>query len=436
MRMKTTNFLVSCILAFIMIPGFVLSQDLPVVKANSTSVDVRDGDHFQKGHWQILPEVKPDTYFANRVKKERKIVFYTDIDSISFVVSPGNHYDFIILYRGDSCYTRISTISSQKNEFYKTCSNCQDQPDTIPFRLGRDGKMYIKGSINGSETLNLMFDTGSDRHIISKSGLDKAKVIFSGTEESLGFGGQATRQSSEGNRLQLGNLAWDSISLLAIDKADGDGIIGYPAFDKKIVEINYDNGLIIIHAALPRMDKTYARLPLHFRGGLSFFQASLLTGTKACTGLFEYDTGSNGSLWINQAYAKEQGLYDIMKKLGQTKSRGMGEYVIRNEKVILPEMKLGEFSLKNVPIDLELPSDKESLGWGIFGMDILKRFNTMIDYQNDVIYMQPNSLINDPYKRPFSPYLILLIGGLLLAALGGFYFYWKKRRKNKMRINL
>ena len=323
-----------------------------------------------------------------------------------------------------------------KNNFYKTCSNCQDRPDTIPFKLAKDGKMYIKGSINGSESLNLMFDTGSDRHILSSSGLNKAKVKFSGTEESVGFGGTATRQNSEGNRLQLGNLVWDSVSLLAIDKADGDGIIGYTAFDNKIVEIDYNKGLIIIHAALPRIDKDYARLPLHFRGGLSFFQASLITGMKTCTGLFEYDTGSNGSLWINQAYAKEEGLYDIMKKLGNTKSRGMGEHVIRNEKVVLPEMQFGQYSLKNVPIDLELASDKQSLTWGIFGMDILKRFNTIIDYQNDEIYIKLNSLVSDPYRKPFSPYLIILIIGLLLMGLTGFYFYRKRRRKTKMQINL
>lgn len=87
------------------------AQSLPVIKAKSKKVDVRDGKIFQKGVWNLTPEAKPDIYQALEPIVEKRITFYTDIDSISFDVVPNKTYDFlIVLNEKDTCYTRISTI--------------------------------------------------------------------------------------------------------------------------------------------------------------------------------------------------------------------------------------------------------------------------------------------------------------------------------------
>jgi hypothetical protein len=87
------------------------AQSLPVIKAKSKKVDVRDGKVFQKGVWNLTPEAKPDIYQALEPIFEKRITFYTDIDSIAFDVAPGKSYDFLIVLNGkDTCYTRISTI--------------------------------------------------------------------------------------------------------------------------------------------------------------------------------------------------------------------------------------------------------------------------------------------------------------------------------------
>lgn len=86
-----------------------LAQQLPIVRATATTVDIRDGNVFQKGVWNLSPEVKFDTYTVLAPPAAKKVVFYTDIDSISFLVTPGKVYDFIVLLNGkDSCFTRIS----------------------------------------------------------------------------------------------------------------------------------------------------------------------------------------------------------------------------------------------------------------------------------------------------------------------------------------
>ena len=98
-------------------------QELPVIKATSKTVDVKDGDVYQKGIWNLSPENKPDIYFALELVHEKKISFYTDIDSISFNIIPDSNYNFIILLNGkDTCYTQISTIKPSKQTELNTAS--------------------------------------------------------------------------------------------------------------------------------------------------------------------------------------------------------------------------------------------------------------------------------------------------------------------------
>ena len=48
--------------------------NLPVIRANSTSVDVRDGRNFRKGHWGIDPTAVLDVYYAQRSTTPKKVV--------------------------------------------------------------------------------------------------------------------------------------------------------------------------------------------------------------------------------------------------------------------------------------------------------------------------------------------------------------------------
>lgn len=77
-----------------------------VIRANSKTVDIRDGEIFKKGSWIISPQIRPDIYLSPNDNK--KITFYTDIDSISFILTPDKAIDFIILLNNkDSAYTQI-----------------------------------------------------------------------------------------------------------------------------------------------------------------------------------------------------------------------------------------------------------------------------------------------------------------------------------------
>ncbi|MBU3013081.1 DUF4932 domain-containing protein [Polaribacter vadi] len=83
---------------------------LPILKATSHLVDIKDGENLKKETWYLTPQAKPDIYNTD-VTSSKKVTFYTDIDSISFTVEPKKKYDFIILLNEkDTCWTQIQTI--------------------------------------------------------------------------------------------------------------------------------------------------------------------------------------------------------------------------------------------------------------------------------------------------------------------------------------
>lgn len=82
----------------------VAQKKLPIIKANSTSVDIKDDNQLRKNAWRIVPEEKLDVYTTSA----KKVTFYTDIDSISFKIDQKKRYDFVILLNGkDSARTQI-----------------------------------------------------------------------------------------------------------------------------------------------------------------------------------------------------------------------------------------------------------------------------------------------------------------------------------------
>jgi len=97
------------ILMLLTLSGYSQKKEMRVIKATSKMVDIRDGEEFYKGNWTIVPDAKPDVYSTK--PEQKTITFYTDIDSISFDVKPGEIYDFIILLNEkDSAWTQIDFL--------------------------------------------------------------------------------------------------------------------------------------------------------------------------------------------------------------------------------------------------------------------------------------------------------------------------------------
>jgi hypothetical protein len=84
------------------------TEGLPVIRSNVSSVSILDGKVFKKEGWNLVPEAKPDVYDVALLEGiPHKVTFYTDMDSISFLVALGKSYDFMIDWNGKMCHQRL-----------------------------------------------------------------------------------------------------------------------------------------------------------------------------------------------------------------------------------------------------------------------------------------------------------------------------------------
>jgi hypothetical protein len=404
-------------------------EDLPVVRANSITADIQDGNRLLHEGWTIQPGVEPDTYYARRASGERKVTLRTDIESISFNVRPGRHYDFFVLLNGkQKCLTRISTL-------HETCHMEGElgAPGeyAIPFSIGKDLKIHITGRINESAPLDLLFDTGADTLALYPSGLAKnPNLRIDGSMKNGGIGGIVTCSTSSDNRVKLGSLQWDHESILLIDKQvdQADGIIGHNLFEDKVIEIDYGSMLLRLGDTVPERARSWAALPVRFNGTLPALQVHFECGPEVFDEWLVMDTGSDMSVQLNRGSAETHRLHGAMKRLGSGRAGGTGDGFIRNEIVLLPRLSLGKEELRDLPIHIEELSGATHESSGRLGMDVLKRFNMVLDFRNDVAYLSPSPLYGDPYRsdRDNGRWKIALVAAAAFPLIAGILLYWRR----------
>ena len=94
------------LLSFLLLFAYCASaQKLPTIRATSKLVSIRDGDKFNKGAWTISPKLNPDVYTTSSVGK--KVIFYTDKDSISVIITPNTKFNFVVLLNDTVANTQI-----------------------------------------------------------------------------------------------------------------------------------------------------------------------------------------------------------------------------------------------------------------------------------------------------------------------------------------
>lgn len=402
------------------------SQSLPVISASTRRADILDGNNFRRAYWTILPGVRPDIYYAQRSETAKDVVFYTDLDSIRFTVRPGGQYDFIILLNGkDSCYTRISTL---RKPYTKECLSCPITTDTIPIRLGSDNKVHLTGRINGSEPLDFMFDTGADQLVLYRRGARKVHLTFDGKIDNTGFGGTQSRDISQRNTLQIQQMIWKDESVMQIDDRadDADGIIGFNIFEDRVVEIDFDKWIMVIHHESYDPGSGYVKYPITYEGTLPQIPLSLTPRGTTYTHLFVVDMGAGGGLFLTYPSWKNKE-YQELEVLSRPTGRGVGKGSLQSNFTRMPKVSMAGQEFLNVPTGLATSVPEGWEAHNLLGMDLLKRFNLVIDYRQHQIYLKPNSLKNVPYMKGKSFWWLWLCGGTLVAAV--VYWVWSRKRK-------
>jgi hypothetical protein len=413
-------------------------QNKTFVRANSPKVSIKDGWEGESRYWNHLVKSKtPIVYHLAKNGMERKITFYTDIDSISFMVKPESNYQFkVLLNKSDTCMVILTT----KNQQYVRNGNINNiKTDILPFTLNKNRQIILKGSINNSSEMDFCFDLGARVAYVIGKGFDKPNnLLIDGVMEDESVTGLSSEKTSSANTIQLGKLNFDNIQICYIDEAgfldNGGGLIGFNIFQGKVLEIDFDKELIMVQNELPAKKSEYAPIPFKQTTGGMYIPITINNGVQESTGWYFFDSGADNALTFDSRFAKRKRLYNTMKIMGEAGIASSENRVINAKILNVPEVTIAGYKLVNVPTLLAEESYAESeFEDGVIGIGLQARFNFIIDFPNNQMYIKPSKYFDEPFSKKDNFVMYLAMGLSLLAGILGFYFY--KRNKFNRQTN-
>jgi hypothetical protein len=274
---------------------------------------------------------------------------------------------------------------------------------SIPFSI-KNGHMFIKLRVNDSEPLHFVFDTGAAANLITDQTAATLGIEASGSQSVQGASGSTNVKRSNGHSVTLtGNEQLDDINFLILnidhlsdEDTPLDGIIGASILSRYVVEIDYDTNEIKLYDQddfkTPGSDWHPEKFSLAtFRVPIISASITLPSGEKH-EGRYLVDTGAATSVKFNTPFVKKM---KLIKNLGNHyayTSKALSQESV-DEVSKLPAYEVFGQTFEDFAVRLS-QTKKGVSGYstveGILGIDILKRFNTIYDYEHKTMYVQPN----------------------------------------------
>ena len=289
-------------------------------------------------------------------------------------------------------------------------TNSYGQDSIIP--ISYHGHIYLKGNIENADG-NFLFDTGALSLYFDSTFYANKNFDYKNTIVAYIGGAGSSRQKAALIRdtvnFKFGEYSYTTpdVAILQLKPILGDyadGILGVDYFKQSVMEINYTDQYIKLHKKVnPEDIADYKKIKMTKRDKKLFIPASVQINDKlTIKGEVLFDIGSGRSISITRATAKK---YNLDKQISQkvpyfTKYGGIGgessSYNFRTNSV-----QIEDYILDEVVMDYSddksgaLSSDKY---WGILGNDILNRFDLIIDFVNNDLYLKPNQNFAKPYN--------------------------------------
>ncbi len=265
--------------------------------------------------------------------------------------------------------------------------------DTIPFSLGNDNRIYIKVSVNHSEALEFIFDTGANGMVANTTQTDsKLSLIFDDETKNIGANGISIQKVSTSNTLKIGNFRRKNEELVGIayprEHYSFDGVIGYPFFEDYLIEINYDTQNIVLHKRLKTITnlKEYEKLKMKMIGEVPFVDFTIMKNNEPIVFPVMIDTGYNGSLIVYYKTVSEKRLDHQFQSIRSSRSEGTDGTSMTADLVLIPEAQIGKKTIIDVYANLnKTPSNM--IFPAIMGGEILKQLHWIIDFKDETVYV-------------------------------------------------
>lgn len=273
------------------------------------------------------------------------------------------------------------------------------QTDTIPFRLTSFNNMVIEAVLNQEDTLDLMFHTAANSVTLTTEVVPTLKHFkLTEVDSAESWGGSYTIQSSLNNQLQIGNLKWDSLQIWQNEKSgqETQGKFGINFFTDRILEINFDHNYLLLHNELPDSVTTYVTTKLVEDRGLFYLEGQSQVAGAWLPNRFLIHSGFGGALLYDDAFTKGNQLDTHLEIISESELKDSAGNVLKTQKAILPAFQFENQLIKEVPVSFFTGSiDRQQIS--VLGGDLLKRYNWIFDFKNEIVYLKSNTLSDLPF---------------------------------------
>lgn len=296
----------------------------------------------------------------------------------------------------------------------------------VPFTQLTGGIVIVKAMLNNfPDTLNFVLDTGSSGISLDSTTVSELRLTPQSTDRTIrGIAGIKNVPFLYNQKLKFPKLVVDSLDfhvndygiLTAVYGERIDGIIGYSIFRKFIVKVNYDSLYLDICTKgtirYPRggylLKPTISNLPI---------QTLRVKDAVTINSRFLYDIGAGVCMMLSRDFVSDSAFLHKKRRLLTKEGEGVGGKIDMHVTVI-KEVKLGPFRFRSVPtyiFDDEFNVTQYPTLGGLIGNDILRRFNTIFNYDKRDFYLTPNSHFNEPFDYSYSGVELYYVEGNIIV---------------------
>ncbi len=308
----------------------------------------------------------------------------------------------IILFAGNALAQKFEFSGKRKRE-------------NLTFRMIKN-QMVIQLHINGKGPFNFILDTGvglvliTDPKLIDTVSLQNLRSIYI---TGFGEGEIISAFIAPSVDLQIGNTIAKDIPVAILEKDIFElsnyvgmpihGLIGYEFFQSFVVKLNFSTSTITVFqpekAYIPRKG---SRIPLSIEERKPYINTTIqLNSGKKLPVKLIIDTGAGHPVSLETIDGVPIELPDerIRGNLGVGLTGPIDGYIGR-----ISSLHLGKYTLNNVIAAFPDYEDAASRVFSInrngnMGLEIIKRFNVVFDYNRASIYLKPLSTIKAAFEH-------------------------------------
>lgn len=288
---------------------------------------------------------------------------------------------------------------------------------TIPFQYV-GGFIIVETTINNSSPLKFILDSGLRYTLITELyGEDfiEMNIINTSYLNGLGIKNSLEVLTSNFNEIKIDGffvdnqivytVTDDAINLTSYLGQKVNGVLSMGIFYDYIIDVNYSTRKIILYEKEGyEVPKKYDPVRFEIQQHKMYIPVLVIEKDQKKEVRMLFDTGAGISAWLqtmknNSFEIPKKNIYgyigeglsgEIMGKIAKIDMLKIGKYTIENPIIAFPDSNAINMSL--------FRKDRD----GSIGIQILKRFNYIIDYSKNLLYIYPNRYLKDPFTYNIS----------------------------------